>query len=101
MCKNIAHNYSELCKKQNRSSMQRTTISQNPIILSADVIRIIRDLPEDERQAIARTFTNVVILSQNISEQNLTPFQMVIWTMINSSLQSDSRRILVKLNGVG
>lgn len=81
--------------------MQRTTISQNPIILSADVIRIIRDLPEDERQAIARTFTNVVILSQNISEQNLTPFQMVIWTMINSSLQSDSRRILVKLNGVG
>lgn len=81
--------------------MQRTSISQNPIILSADVIRIIRDLPEDERQAIARTFTNVVILSQNISEQNLTPFQMVIWTMINSSLQSDSRRILVKLNGVG
>lgn len=81
--------------------MQRTTISQNSIILSADVIRIIRDLPEDERQAIARTFTNVVILSQNISEQNLTPFQMVIWTMINSSIQSDSRRILVKMNGVG
>lgn len=48
-----------------------------PLILSEDVLKTIRELPDEERLIIARTFVNVVLLSQNVSEQALTPVQSI------------------------
>ncbi len=77
--------------------MENQALQHQPVILSADVIKMIRELPEDERQTIARTFTNVVVLSQKLSEQSLTPLQSVIWAMISSSIQCDNRRFMSRL----
>lgn len=79
--------------------MERQLRNAHPIILSEDVIKTIRELPEEERHIIARTFTNVVLLSQNISEQSLTPVQSMIWAMISANLKCDSRRFMNRLSG--
>lgn len=71
-----------------------------PLILSKDVLKTIRELPDEERLIIARTFANVVLLSQNVSEQALTPVQSIIWAMISASLKSDSRRFMNRLSDI-
>lgn len=82
------------------TSMERQLRIDRPVVLSEDVLKTIRDLPEEERQIIARTFANVVLLSQDVSEQSLTPLQSIIWTMISASLKCDSRRMMNRLSEI-
>ncbi len=96
----IAHSKSYLCIKQKRKQKMEQISAIHPIILSEDVLKTIRDLPEEEQQVIARTFTNVVLLSQDVSEQLLTPVQSIIWTMISASLKCDSRRLINKISDI-
>lgn len=85
-------------KNVNKKMEQISAI--HPVILSEDVLKTIRELPEEEQQVIARTFTNVVLLSQDVSEQLLTPVQSIIWTMISASLKCDSRRLINKISDI-
>ncbi len=80
--------------------MEQRLTANHPVILSEDVLKTIRELPEEERRIIARTFTNVVLLSQDISEQSLTPVQSIIWAMISASLKCDSRRFMNRMSNI-
>lgn len=85
-------------KSENKKMEQISAI--HPVILSEDVLKTIRELPEEEQQVIARTFTNVVLLSQDVSEQLLTPVQSIIWTMISASLKCDSHRLINRMSDI-
>ena len=85
-------------KSENKKMEQISAI--HPVILSEDVLKTIRELPEEEQQVIARTFTNVVLLSQDVSEQLLTPVQSIIWTMISASLKCASRRLINRMSDI-
>ena len=83
-----------------KDKMERRLSATHPVILSEDVLKTIRELPEEVRQIIARTFTNVVLLSQDVSEQSLTPIQSIIWAMISACLRCDSRRLMNRLSDI-
>lgn len=96
----IAHGKAYICIKQKRKQKMEQISAIHPVILSEDVLKTIRELPEEEQQVIARTFTNVVLLSQDVSEQLLTPVQSIIWTMISASLKCDSRRLINRMSDI-
>ncbi len=93
------HGYTFASNKK-KNKMERRLSAAHPVILSEDVLKTIRELPEEERQIIARTFTNVVLLSQDVSEQSLTPVQSIIWAMISASMSCDSRRLMSRLSDI-
>lgn len=61
------------------------------LVFSADVLRTIQSLPEDERVNIASAIAGQFILGCEIRE-DLSPMENLIFTMISSSVARDSAR---------
>lgn len=62
------------------------------MVITPHVVNTINALPAAERQAISSALANEFILGRDPAE-SLTPFQVMIYSMIRSYVARDTRRI--------
>lgn len=62
------------------------------LVITPRVIQTINSLPEEERLAVATAFVGEMVLGADINEQ-LTPMQAVIFSIIKSYVKSDCAKL--------
>lgn len=63
------------------------------VIFSQRVIDTLKSLPTSEREIISSALASEFLLGVSPSEESLTPFQTILYTMIRTYVERDMKKL--------